>query len=60
VSIDVDVMDMPPVPGWVSAKPNGMTYAEQRDTLPAIAARLDVVGFIRDQQRWRDRVAARR
>jgi len=53
-------MDMPPVPGWVSAKPNGMTYAEQRDTLPAIAARLDVVGFIRDQQRWRDRVAARR
>jgi agmatinase len=45
VSIDVDVMDMPLVPGCVSAEPNGMSYAELRDTLGAIAERLDVVGF---------------
>jgi len=45
VSIDVDVLDMPLVPGCVSAEPNGMSYAELRDTLIAIAGRLEVIGF---------------
>jgi agmatinase len=45
VSIDVDVMDMSLVPGCVSAEPNGLSYAELRDTLSAIAMRLEVVGF---------------
>lgn len=45
VSIDVDVMDMSLVPGCVSAEPNGLSYAELRDTLSAIATRLEVVGF---------------
>lgn len=45
VSIDVDVLDLPLVPGCVSAEPNGMTYAELRDTLDGIARHLDVIGF---------------
>ena len=45
VSIDVDALDMSLVPGCVSAEPNGMTYAQLRDALRAIAERLDVVGF---------------
>ncbi|MGH6931327.1 MAG: agmatinase [Dongiaceae bacterium] len=45
VSIDVDVLDMPLIPGCVSAEPNGMSYAELRDILAAIARRLEVVGF---------------
>jgi agmatinase len=45
VSIDVDVLDLSLVPGCVSAEPNGMTYAELRDTLHAIAKRTNVVGF---------------
>jgi agmatinase len=45
VSIDVDVLDMSLVPGCVSAEPNGMSYADLRDTLRAIAAHLDVVGL---------------
>jgi len=45
VSIDIDVLDMSLVPGCVSAEPNGMSYAELRDALRAIAARLDVAGF---------------
>ena len=45
VSIDVDVLDLPLVPGCVSAEPNGMTYAELRDTLEAIAIHLNVIGF---------------
>ena len=45
VSIDVDVFDISLVPGCVSAEPNGMLYAELRDTLAAIAEHLDVVGF---------------
>ena len=45
VSIDVDVFDMPLIPGCVSAEPNGMTYAELRDILRAIAAHMQVVGF---------------
>ena len=45
VSIDIDVLDLPLVPGCVSAEPNGMSYAELRDALIAIARRMDVVGF---------------
>jgi agmatinase len=45
VSIDIDVLDMSLVPGCVSGEPNGMSYMELRDTLRAIAARLDVAGF---------------
>jgi agmatinase len=45
VSIDVDALDISLVPGCVSAEPNGMTYAELRDTLREIAVRADVIGF---------------
>lgn len=45
VSIDIDVLDISLVPGCVSAEPNGMTYAELRDTLKAIAERTHVIGF---------------
>ena len=45
VSIDVDVFDMPLIPGCVSAEPGGMTYQELRDILRAIAQRMEVVGF---------------
>ncbi len=45
VSIDVDVLDLSLVPGCVSAEPNGMSYAELRDTLVAIAEHCEVVGF---------------
>ncbi len=45
VSIDVDVLDISLVPGCVSAEPNGMSYAELRDTLREIAQRADVIGF---------------
>lgn len=45
VSIDVDVLDISLCPGCVSAEPNGMTYAELRDFLKALAERVDVIGF---------------
>ncbi len=45
VSIDVDVLDISLVPGCVSAEPNGMSYAQLRDSLSAIAERTTVVGF---------------
>jgi len=45
VSIDVDALDMSLVPGCVSAEPDGMSYAELRDTLRAVAERSDVVAF---------------
>jgi agmatinase len=45
VSIDVDVLDLSLIPGCVSAEPNGMSYAELRDTLKAIAERADVIAF---------------
>ena len=44
-SIDVDALDMSLVPGCVSAEPNGMSYAELRDFMGAIAERLEVVGL---------------
>jgi agmatinase len=45
VSIDIDVLDLPLVPGCVSAEPDGMSYRELRDLLAAIAERTEVVGF---------------
>ncbi len=45
VSIDIDVLDLPLIPGCVSAEPGGMSYAELRDTLEAIAVHADVVGL---------------
>jgi agmatinase len=45
VSIDVDVLDISLVPGCVSAEPNGMSYAQLRDTLQQIAIRANVIGF---------------
>jgi agmatinase len=45
VSIDIDVLDMPLVPGCVSAEPDGLNYSELRAALQVIAGRLDVVGF---------------
>lgn len=45
VSIDIDVLDMPLVPGCASAEVNGLTYDELRQTLFAIARDHDVVGF---------------
>ena len=45
VSIDVDVLDLSLVPGCVSAEPNGMSYAELRDTLKSLAERTKIVGF---------------
>ena len=45
VSIDVDVLDLPLVPGCVSAEPNGMSFRELTETLKTLAERVDVVGF---------------
>jgi len=45
VSIDVDVLDMPLVPGCVSAEPDGMTYAQLRDTFTALAEHTEILGF---------------
>ena len=45
VSIDIDVLDLPLVPGCVSAEPNGMSYAELRDSLFMLAEHMDIVGF---------------
>ena len=41
----MDVLDISLVPGCVSAEPNGMSYAELRDTLSAIAEHTTIVGF---------------
>lgn len=45
VSIDIDVLDASLVPGCVSAEPDGMMYRELRDTLTAVAERMEVIGF---------------
>lgn len=45
VSIDIDVLDLPLVPGCVSAEPNGMQYSDLRESLFAIAEHAEVVGF---------------
>ncbi len=45
VSIDIDVLDMPLVPGCASSEVNGLTYEELRQTLFTIADQAEVVGF---------------
>jgi agmatinase len=45
VSIDIDVLDLPLVPGCVSAEPDGIAYSELRDALEALSQRTNVVGF---------------
>jgi agmatinase len=45
VSIDIDVLDLPLVPGCASAEVNGLSYDELRDALFAIARHAEVVGF---------------
>jgi agmatinase len=45
VSIDIDVLDMSLIPGCVSAEPDGMTYAELRDAMFAVAERTEVIGL---------------
>src|SRR5215813_10483942 len=44
-SIDVDVLDLPLVPGCASSEVNGLTYDELRQTLFAIARGREVIGF---------------
>jgi agmatinase len=45
VTIDVDCLDMPLVPGCSSAEPGGFDYHEFRDMLTCVAERYEVVGF---------------
>ncbi len=45
VSIDIDALDISLTPGCVSAEPNGLTYAELRDSLAAVAERTEIIGF---------------
>jgi agmatinase len=45
VSIDIDVLDLPLVPGCASAEVNGLAYDELRQALFAIARHAEVVGF---------------
>jgi agmatinase len=45
VSIDIDALDLPLVPGCVSAEPGGMSYQQLRAALFGIAEHTDVVGF---------------
>ena len=45
VSLDIDALDLPLVPGCVSAEPNGMQYAELTEILRVLADRNLIVGF---------------
>ena len=45
VSIDIDVLDLPLVPGCASGEPGGLTFDELRDAVFAVAGRARVVGF---------------
>ncbi|SDT21420.1 arginase family protein [Microlunatus soli] len=45
VSIDIDVLDLPLVPGCASAEPEGFRFEEMRQMLFAIARHADVVGL---------------
>src|SRR5262249_45365574 len=45
VSIAVDVLDLPLVPGCASSEVNGLTYDELRQTLFAIARGREIIGF---------------
>jgi agmatinase len=45
VSIDIDVLDMPLVPGCASAEPDGFGYAELKQLLFTVARETEVIGF---------------
>lgn len=45
VSIDIDALDCSLVPGCVSAEPNGLMFAELRDSLAALANRCKIIGM---------------
>ncbi len=45
VTVDLDVLDLPLVPGCASAEPDGLSFGQLRDILQALAARHRVVGF---------------
>lgn len=45
VSIDIDVLDMPLVPGCVSAEPDGLAYRELRDALVTLSEHAEIIGF---------------
>lgn len=45
ISIDIDALDLPLVPGCASAEPGGLTFEELRQSLLAIAGHAPVVGF---------------
>jgi hypothetical protein len=45
VSIDIDVLDMPLVPGCGSGEAAGLDYEELRSALAYVAAHHEVVGF---------------
>ena len=45
VSIDIDVLDLPLVPGCASGEPGGLAFDELRDGLFAVARHARVVGF---------------
>jgi agmatinase len=45
VSMDIDVLDMPLVPGCASAEPDGFGYEELKQTLFTIARHADIIGF---------------
>jgi agmatinase len=44
-SIDIDVLDMPLVPGTSAAEPDGFAYRELRDLLVALATHAEIIGF---------------
>ncbi|MQA96678.1 MAG: hypothetical protein GEV11_19285 [Streptosporangiales bacterium] len=45
VSVDIDVLDMPLVPGCASAEADGMSYEELRQTIFGIVREHELVGF---------------
>jgi agmatinase len=45
ISLDIDALDLSLVPGCVSAEPDGLTYAEVRDTLIALTEQTRIVGM---------------
>jgi len=45
VSIDMDVLDLPLVPGVAAPEPDGLAYAELRSLLLGLATKAEVVGF---------------
>lgn len=45
ISIDIDVLDLPLVPGTSAPEPSGLTYDELRDLLVAVAQNNEVIGL---------------